>query len=293
VAADPKDKDKSDFTDKLKALAGRFWWLRGAAAAVTLSAVVPNFIELGRFQYLLGIHLLIVAWSEVASRIGTLVGRLPFVPPLSSEVVSSFVFALSIALPASAAFAISQLHEPHQAQAEQEKSAKQTASPRSWLASVLASLIKKMDRMHVYEVFVILVALAIFLLGWYSYHELSRSDFAKVSTEHHYETVRLPSFVDEKGQPAEVTIRRTEKVTRKTTPLGSIAFIGFVGGLFAYALYAIRGVRRGVVFVMTFFLVSEVLYLISAPRLTDEICELARHELSDVPKACVEKPQGE
>lgn len=291
MAEDPKDKDKAGFTDRLKALAGRFWWLRGAAAAITLSAVVPNFIELGRFQYLLGIHLLIVAWGEVASRVGTLIGRLPFVPPLSSELVSSLVFTFSIVLPASAAFVISQFQDLNQARAKQEKNPKQSAARRSWLTSAVDSLGETLDRMYVHEASVILITLGIIWLGWLSYYELAKNDFVKVSIEYYDETVTLPGFVDEKGQPAKATIRRAEKVTRTTTPLGSIGFIGFIAALFAYALYAIRGVRRGFVFVMTFFLVSEVLYLVSAPRLTDEICEIARQELSDVPKPCAEEPR--
>lgn len=94
----------SYFGEIWKGRVRRFWWLRGVAGAVTLTALVPNIVDLSRYEFLRAFHALIVGWNVVAARLGYIIGKIPFVPELSGEVISTFFFSLSIVFPI--AFAI-------------------------------------------------------------------------------------------------------------------------------------------------------------------------------------------
>ena len=90
--------------DKWKAWGKRFWWLRGALAAMAVAAAVPNVTDLSRFELLRAFHALVVSWNDVMAAIGGWIGKLPFVPRISAEIINSVVFGFTISAPAALHF---------------------------------------------------------------------------------------------------------------------------------------------------------------------------------------------
>jgi hypothetical protein len=82
-----------------KYLVGRFWWLRGAAAALTLTALVPEFVNLSRYEFLRALHAVIVGWHVVAEKLSYLIGQIPYLPRISADVVSTIIFSATVCIP--------------------------------------------------------------------------------------------------------------------------------------------------------------------------------------------------
>jgi len=45
--------------------AKRFWWLRGVAAALSLAALIPNVIDITRYEFLNAVAAVIYGWLSV------------------------------------------------------------------------------------------------------------------------------------------------------------------------------------------------------------------------------------
>ena len=88
-----------DYKEVWKAWIQRFWWLRGVVTAVTLAALVPNFVNLSRYEFLRAFHAVIVSWNVLTTKIGQLIGKIPYLPEISGEMVSTLAFTLSICVP--------------------------------------------------------------------------------------------------------------------------------------------------------------------------------------------------
>ncbi len=93
-------KVKRSFVNWLSA----FWWFRGILAALTLTSTLPNLVDLSRNQILRAVHLVIFRWSEVASAIGKILGKVPYFPDLNPEQVNAALFSLSVCVPAAFGF---------------------------------------------------------------------------------------------------------------------------------------------------------------------------------------------
>lgn len=94
---------------KLKNLAQRFWWLRGLVAALTLTTLVPTFMDLDRFEFLRAVHAAILGWNAVMSWAGKMIGKLPFIPELSIAAMHTIAIMVSAVVPASAAVVIANM----------------------------------------------------------------------------------------------------------------------------------------------------------------------------------------
>ncbi len=78
----------------------RFWFLRGATFALMLMTLVPEFVNLSRFDFLRAFHALILSWNGVAELIGLCFGWLPFVPDIPYWLINTFTIMLIIVFPA-------------------------------------------------------------------------------------------------------------------------------------------------------------------------------------------------
>jgi hypothetical protein len=76
-----------------------FWFARGALAACTVASIVPNFLDLTRWEFLRAFHALVVGWRSVAGALGRLIGELPFMPPLSAMTVNMLVLLGAVGFP--------------------------------------------------------------------------------------------------------------------------------------------------------------------------------------------------
>lgn len=70
-------------------------------AAMSLTSLVPNVVDLSRFQFLRAFHLIILRWEELMTLIGNFIGRLPIIPELSANMMNYILFVFSVGLPAS------------------------------------------------------------------------------------------------------------------------------------------------------------------------------------------------
>jgi len=77
----------------------RFWFLRGVGAALAVAALVPQVTDLSRWEFLRAFEALIFGWNNVAEWIGALVGRLPLLPTLSASTVNAIVITSSLIIP--------------------------------------------------------------------------------------------------------------------------------------------------------------------------------------------------
>lgn len=78
----------------------RFWFLRGVAGAIALAQLVPEFMDLSRYEFLRAAQAVIIAWDSVASRMGQLIGTLPFLPQLTAFHVNAAIFTAAFGVPA-------------------------------------------------------------------------------------------------------------------------------------------------------------------------------------------------
>ena len=93
----------AELGEKWKAWVERFWWLRGAAAAIAVAGTVPSFLDLKSYQFLRMFHALIVGWNKLAEQIGAWIGELVSVPPISATIVNIAIFFFSVGVPAAVA----------------------------------------------------------------------------------------------------------------------------------------------------------------------------------------------
>lgn len=68
-------------------------------AALVITSFVTSFTGLSRYQFLAPLHFAALAWGETTAWIGWRLGRLPFIPELSSELVNTVVFFSVIGIP--------------------------------------------------------------------------------------------------------------------------------------------------------------------------------------------------
>ena len=75
------------------------WWLRGIASAITISALVPSFIDISRLQFLHFFHAVIVGWNDLLDTIGAwlLVDWLPW--SLTHVELNTLAFATAFIVP--------------------------------------------------------------------------------------------------------------------------------------------------------------------------------------------------
>lgn len=77
----------------------RFWFLRGVAAALVLLQLIPEFIDLSRWELLRAFHAMLIGWNRVASAIGDLLELLPFVVEVEAKWVNFALFAGAVSFP--------------------------------------------------------------------------------------------------------------------------------------------------------------------------------------------------
>ena len=94
----------SDLGDKWKDWVVRFWWLRGAAAAMAVVAILPQHMNLERYEFLRALHAIIVGWNTIANQIGKIIGEILFVPYIKAAEVNTCILFFSIIVPIMYAF---------------------------------------------------------------------------------------------------------------------------------------------------------------------------------------------
>ena len=76
-----------------------FWWLRGALTAGALLSLIPSFTGFSRYEFLRAVNAFIIQWNIIAGFLGSYLGRIPFIPELSSTMVNALVLVGSIYFP--------------------------------------------------------------------------------------------------------------------------------------------------------------------------------------------------
>lgn len=80
-------------------LASSFWFVRGVIALVSVVALVPQFVDVSRFETLRAFHVILWQWREFLTFIGRLVGQIPFLPEISYETLSVVLVVINIIIP--------------------------------------------------------------------------------------------------------------------------------------------------------------------------------------------------
>jgi hypothetical protein len=77
----------------------RFWVLRGIAAAGALAQQAHAKTDLSRFDFIRAGQAQQLAWNDAAAWLGRMVGKAPWLPDLSGDVVTALIFAASLGAP--------------------------------------------------------------------------------------------------------------------------------------------------------------------------------------------------
>ncbi|MEL6171772.1 MAG: hypothetical protein AAFR02_07130, partial [Pseudomonadota bacterium] len=77
----------------------KYWWLRGIVLAFTLSAIVPTFVNLSKYEFLRAFHAVIISWNDALDYIGSVVGALVLFPDLDASAINAFLFSFGIGSP--------------------------------------------------------------------------------------------------------------------------------------------------------------------------------------------------
>ena len=78
--------------EKWTAWVERFWWLRGAAAAMAVAAVLPEHMDLERYEFLRAFHAMIVGWNTLSAQIGSVIGEFLYFPDIAAAEVNTGIF---------------------------------------------------------------------------------------------------------------------------------------------------------------------------------------------------------
>lgn len=77
----------------------KYWWLRGAGAALSIAALSQSYMNMNYRDSLRGIHASITASDLLASRIGSAISYIPFLPHFTGSQISAIVLILSSIMP--------------------------------------------------------------------------------------------------------------------------------------------------------------------------------------------------
>ena len=73
--------------------------MRGALAAISLISLIPNFVDISRFETLRALHVVFWSWQHVLEDLGQVIGRLPLVPEISFLYMTVLIIYLNLYLP--------------------------------------------------------------------------------------------------------------------------------------------------------------------------------------------------
>lgn len=85
--------------NKWKAWVARFWWLRGVAAAIAVAGLVPEYMDLSRFEFLRAFHAFVVSWNDFMGNVGRVVGEFLSIPSIPALYLNGLVLFFSISVP--------------------------------------------------------------------------------------------------------------------------------------------------------------------------------------------------
>ncbi|NQY97725.1 MAG: hypothetical protein HRT82_11255 [Henriciella sp.] len=73
--------------------------VRGFFGMLLIFEVATRFADLSNYELARFLSSVLVAWNVIAAKIGEVIGILPFIPPLSSDLVNWVVFMTSVTIP--------------------------------------------------------------------------------------------------------------------------------------------------------------------------------------------------
>ncbi|WP_419911974.1 hypothetical protein [Hoeflea sp.] len=76
-----------------------FWWTRGIFAAISVAALLPSIVDLSRYEFLRAFHASLIAWNDIASYVGHLIGKIPYIPAVSPYLINLCIFVATICVP--------------------------------------------------------------------------------------------------------------------------------------------------------------------------------------------------
>lgn len=232
----------SDLEAKFKDWARRFWWLRGALGAMALTSIVPNFMDLGRYEFLRAIHAIVFGWDFAAEAIGRLIGLIPFVPEFSTAAVNLIIYYSTVSIPSIVA--------------------------SSKLRSIPADFDYKKNRGILYKFFKFVKK---YNLGYLINSNYLFSFFILLAPLY----VFFPEIIMPNTHPNSFLI---------TTYL--VLLIVNTVVLIGISILKLPGFGKGIVFVLTFFICVEALYLLEAPFIADQINHFACEAMEVPPDDC-------
>jgi hypothetical protein len=85
--------------NRWKAWIAGICWIRGVTAAMALAALVPNFVDLSRYQFLRVAYATIIGWNSLAESIGRYAGEIPFLPVVSADLINTILITTTLFVP--------------------------------------------------------------------------------------------------------------------------------------------------------------------------------------------------
>ena len=82
-----------------KSLEATAFW-RGCTGTLAFITLLAQFVNLENYEVARAINAILIGWSIVASYIGDLIGKIPFVPALDATAVNLALFMTSVTIPA-------------------------------------------------------------------------------------------------------------------------------------------------------------------------------------------------
>jgi len=213
----------ADLEETWKAWIRRFWWLRGVTAALALTALVPTYIDLSRYEFLRAFHAVIVGWNLVAEKLGEIIGEIPFIPQISGETASTLIFFMSIGLPIFIVL-----------MKESTTSYPFSIYPFRYIFSV-------------FSFFLYIIAFSV------AYYVLIAID-----------------------------------ITIGWIIANSILFLG----TFLFTILKLPGYGKGLLFIASFIIAMEILYLLKTPWLAEQISQFVCEALEAPPENCLPSTEG-
>lgn len=242
----------------------RFWWLRGVAAAMTLAALVPKFVDVSRYEFLAAFNAVVLEWNRFCAWLGEIIGPILFLGEIPPIVVNTAIFSSAVCLPSAIAMYLDFVRFPTNIR----RPVNRIEALSFWIYNKLSFL----KTIYKYKSIGIFIAVTSFI--WLTLIYFFTNDMMD-----HYSSVYHKNIVG---------VRQSDALSLNHILL----MVGLLVVLLIYVTYKLPGYGRGLVYTVSFVLALQALYLLNTPWLADHIRSIPC-ELQDQPPAwCEEAASG-
>lgn len=96
VGQGTKAAEKGEWVGWIK----KFWFLRGAVAAITLSTLIPKYTSISYLEFLRVFNVLIIAWNQITLGFANYLASFEILRFVNHAMVNTFILASTFVLPA-------------------------------------------------------------------------------------------------------------------------------------------------------------------------------------------------